>query len=173
MLKFLLFILIINLFLINISYAVPKPISFFVNSFSIQGDSPLDSQDIKKLLAPYEYQQYNLEQLQSVAKILEKKIRSEGYAFYRVVLPPQTLTNKNIQLKIISFTINEIKVEGIKYFNKANILHSLPKLKTGESPDTQALANALKATNRHPFKELQLTFKQSDEIPDSIDAKII
>jgi len=172
MLKNLLFILTINILLINLSYAEPKPISFFVKSFSIQGDSPLDSKEREVLLKPYENKQYNLEQLQSVAKILEQKIRSEGYAFYRVVLPPQTLASEEIQLKIISFAINKIKVEGIKYFDKSNILHSLPKLKTGESPDTQALANALKITNRHPFKDLQLTFKQSDEMPDSIDAKV-
>lgn len=172
MLKNLLFILTINLFLINLSYAEPKPINFFVKKFSIQGDSPLDSQDIEALLKPYEHQQYNLEQLQSVAKILEQKIRSEGYAFYRVVLPPQTLMDEEIQLKVISFAVNKINVEGVKYFDKSNILNSLPKLKTGESPDTQALANALKMTNRHPFKELQLTFKQSDEMPDSIDAKV-
>jgi len=172
MLKNLLFILTINILLINLSYAEPKPISFFVKSFSIQGDSPLDSKEREVLLKPYENKQYNLEQLQSVAKILEQKIRSEGYAFYRVVLPPQTLASEEIQLKIISFAINKIKVEGIKYFDKSNILASLPQLKIGESPDTKALANALKMTNRHPFKELQLTFKQSNDTVDNIEAKI-
>jgi hemolysin activation/secretion protein len=162
----------VNFFLTNLGYAEPEAIKFFVKKFSIEGQSPLDVEEIESLLKPYQHQHYDLAQLQRVAKLLEDEIRNQGFSFYRVLLPPQTLTHEEIKLKIISFAVDKINISGNEYFDDKNILASVPALKSGESPDTEALANAMKITNRNPFKKMKLTFKQSKDNPDKIDANI-
>ncbi|MCK5189640.1 MAG: hypothetical protein KAR12_06255, partial [Methylococcales bacterium] len=62
-----------------------KDITFLVEKFTTQGTSPLDQADIDSILQPYQHKEYNLNSLQDVAKTLEKAIRAQGYAFYRVV----------------------------------------------------------------------------------------
>lgn len=159
--------------LVSQGYAKQPPeISFLVERFKVEGEMPLDMQEVEALLEPYRHRQYDLGGLQKLAKMLEQEIRDDGYSFYRVIVPPQTLSDGAIRLKIISFPVNRITVKNNQYFDEDNILASMPGLDAGESPNTRTLTDTLKVANRHPFKELKLTFKQSEEEPDRIDAQI-
>lgn len=173
MLKKIVFIFWISFFLSPICRAESQlDIRFFIKKFLVQGQVPLSAGKIATIINPYQNKTYNLEQLQTVAKALEKAIRAEGYSFYRVVLPPQTLNGNEIKLQVISFTLNKIEINGTKHFDKANILSSLPALKIGKSPNMAEINNALKMSNKHPFKDITLTFKQNQRTPDTIDANI-
>ena len=114
---------------------------------------------------------YTLKELQEVSKALELIIREQGYPFYRVIVPPQTLATGDVKLQVISFTLGEIEVTGNNYFTRDNIIASLPVLNKPESPNTQDLAEAIKVANKHPSKQVQVTFKPS-KIPDKLDANI-
>lgn len=149
----------------------PQTIQFMVKQFSVEGASPLSKATMENYFQPLQQRQYTLKSLQEVGKALELKIREQGYPFYRVILPPQTLDAGEVKLRIVSFALGDISVEGNHYFSKDNIIASLPSLRKTESPDTNDLAESLKVANKHPSKQLQLTFKQS-ETADRIDAKI-
>lgn len=151
--------------------AKPQEIKFTVNRFKVEGASPLSQQAIDDYFQPLQHKQYNLKELQQVGKGLELAIREQGYPFYRVNLPPQTLSGGEVKLQVISFALGEVKVEGNHYFNRDNIIASLPVLTKPGSPNTQDLSESLKVANKHPSKQLQLTFKQS-ETADKIDAKV-
>ncbi|MDP2904386.1 MAG: ShlB/FhaC/HecB family hemolysin secretion/activation protein [Methylovulum sp.] len=151
--------------------ATPSEIRFTVKHFSVEGPSPLSQKTIDAYFQPLQQRQYNLKELQEVSKGLESAIRGQGYPFYRVTLPPQTLNSGEVKLQIVSFTLGEISVTGNQYFDKNNIIASLPGLKMSESPNTDTLSGYLKVANKHPSKQLQLTFKQS-ETEDKVDAKI-
>lgn len=150
----------------------PEEISFEVNDFVIEGDSPLLKEEIDQQLQSEGHKRHTLLSLQKVGKELEQFIRSKGHAFYRVVLPPQTLNNGIISLKVVDFKVSDIEVSGNQYFDKDNIIASLPGLKQGESPNTRNIAEYIKVANRHPAKQVKLTFKQSDAV-DSIKANIV
>ncbi|WP_019868352.1 ShlB/FhaC/HecB family hemolysin secretion/activation protein [Methylovulum miyakonense] len=151
--------------------ATPAAIQFMVKHFSVEGASPLSPTEMDDYFQPLQQRQYTLKTLQEVGKGLETKIREQGHPFYRVVLPPQTLDAGDVKLRIVSFALGEINVEGNHYFTKENIVASLPSLRKGVSPDTNDLAESIKVANKHPSKQLQLTFKQS-ETADQVNAKI-
>ncbi|MDO9105057.1 MAG: ShlB/FhaC/HecB family hemolysin secretion/activation protein [Methylovulum sp.] len=153
------------------SAATPAAIRFTVQHFSVEGESPLPPKAIAAYFQPLQQRQYNLKELQDVGKGLESAIREQGYPFYRVVLPPQTLESGNVKLQIVSFALGDISVTGNQYFDNKNIIASLPGLKSGESPNMDELSGYLKVANKHPSKQLQLTFKHS-ETADKVDAKI-
>jgi hemolysin activation/secretion protein len=154
-----------------ICQAAPQTMQFMVRHFIVEGAVPLPTQTLDDYLKPLQEQHHTLKSLQDISKGLETVIREQGHPFYRVILPPQTLNAGDVKLRIVSFALGEISVEGNHYFSKDNILISLPGLQSAVSPDTQALAEALKVANKHPSKQLLLTFKQS-ETADRIDAKI-
>jgi hemolysin activation/secretion protein len=149
-----------------------KEIVFPVERFEVVGDSPLNAKETSRILASFAGRTHSLGSLREVAKKLEQSIRERGYSFYRVTLPPQTLeSNAVVQLKVVAFRLEEISVEGNRYFSKSNILASLPALKIGTSPNNETLAQQIKVANYHPQKKLGLTFQQIDK-PDAIGTKI-
>ncbi len=152
----------------------PEKFKFTVNKFTVEGESItsiLSDDEIAAYLKPFQEKSYDLKELQEVGKGLEAKIRDEGFAFYRVILPPQSLNSGEVKLKIISFGVGNINVEGNNHFSTYGVLSSLPGLKRDVSPNTQDLAASVKVANKHPSKQIQLTFKQS-ETEDKVDANI-
>lgn len=151
--------------------AAPKEFKFDVKHFSVEGLSPLSQAFLKDYFQPLQNRPYTLKELQGVSKALEQIIREQGYPFYRVIVPPQTLDSGEIKLQVISFTLGEIEVSGNHYFDRDNIIASLPILTKTESPNTQDLSEAIKAANKHPSKQLQVTFKPSKSA-DKLDADV-
>lgn len=154
--------------------APPEKFKFIVHKFSVEGEdiTPiLSNQEIAAYLKPFEEKSYDLKELQEVGKGVETLIREEGYAFYRVVLPPQSLNAGEVKLKVIAFGVGNIAVEGNDYFSTYGVLASLPTLKEGVSPNTRKLAGESKVANKHPTKQIAVTFKQS-ETEDKVDATV-
>ena len=151
--------------------SAPPKFTFMVNKFGVEGDSTLSEEELADYFKPLEQKSYDLQSLQQVGKVLETKIRHSGYAFYRVILPPQSLNAGEVTLKMVSFGVENINIHGNYYFSKEGVMTSLPELKKNESPNTKALAQSVKVANKHPSKKIKLTFKESDE-QDSVNANI-
>lgn len=152
----------------------PEKFKFIVHKFSIEGEevkSILSEEEIAAYLKPFEEKSYDLKELQEVGKGIEAMIRDEGYAFYRVILPPQSLNMGEVKLSVIAFGVGNINVEGNENFSKYGVLASLPTLKEGESPNTKKLSAESKVANKHPTKQIAVTFKQS-ETENKVDANI-
>jgi len=149
----------------------PEAIRFPVHTFTLIGEPPIPNEEINALLSSFEGKQYDLLDLQKASKKIEQLIRDKGFAFYRVTLPPQSLADGVVSLKLVSFAVSDIELVGNKHFDTKNILRSLPGLVVGQSPNTQTLAQQIKVANFHADKELSVTFKQSD-IADKVTAKV-
>lgn len=152
--------------------ATPPEFKFNIKHFSVEGLSPLSQAFIDEHFKPLQNKSYSLKELQNVSKALEQIIREQGYPFYRVIVPPQTLTTGDVKLQVISFSLGEIEVTGNQHFTRNNIIASLPVLSKPESPNTQDLAEAIKVANKHPSKQLQVTFKPS-KTADKLDANVV
>ncbi|MFZ2727277.1 MAG: ShlB/FhaC/HecB family hemolysin secretion/activation protein [Methylococcaceae bacterium] len=158
--------------LANSSFATEPPaIHFKVQSFNVEGALPVPIQTINDYLHPLEQRDYSLKDLQGVSSGLEQLLQAQGYGFYRVVLPPQTLNAGKVTLKVVFSPLGTIDISGNQIFSRDNILASLPILKQGTAPNTQDVASALKIANRHPSKQVQIVFKQG-KAADQIDADI-
>lgn len=151
--------------------APPKDISFQVNQFVLSGELPTGEERIGALLQSAQGKTYTLFTLQDLTKQIEQIIRDDGYSFYRVVLPPQSLADGEVTFNIISFSLGNIEVTGNEYFDRSNILRSLPALKHGTPLNTRKLTETLWVANHHPSKQAKITFKQS-KTEDKIDADI-
>jgi hemolysin activation/secretion protein len=149
--------------------AEPGP-RFSVRTFQIEGDLPIPRERALAVLAPYAGESVTLENLQSATSALEAELRSRGYSFYRVVLPPQSLEGV-ATIRVLPFRLANVTVTGNQHFSKDNILASLPALRKGESPNVGDVGRNRAAANEHPAKEHDITFRQSD-VADSVDAEV-
>ncbi len=150
--------------------AATEEASFTITGFVVEGENPLPANLTQATLQPYLGQHSGIERLQQAALALEEVLRSRGFGFYRVVLPPQDIGGE-IKLQMFKFTLGTLAIKGNQVFSNDNILRSLPQLKPGTSPNTHELARDLAVANESPSKRANVTFKQG-EVADTIDATV-
>lgn len=137
----------------------PQAIEFPVERFDVRGNNPLGAEETARLLSGFAHKKQTLASLRNVARTLEKHLHERGYAFYRVILPPQTLDQTGtIHLDLQALRVEEINVEGNRHFSRDNILASLPHLEQHGIPDNDRLATEIRQANQHPRKQLNLVF---------------
>jgi hemolysin activation/secretion protein len=144
-------------------------ISFSVTEFSITGENPISTEKTNQALSLFLGEHQGLEGLIEAAAELEVAILNAGFSFNRVLLPPQTLQDGVVELKITKIKLANIEVEGNQHFSDENIINSIPGLVTGTVPDTRELSRQLIVANNHPSKIVTIRMKQSKE-PESVDA---
>ena len=162
-------------FLIMISSAIAAAetptVKFFVKEFIVEGGNPLSMEETRKILNPYMGEHEGLELIETAARTLQDVLYKKGYTFHRVIVPPQLATEGVIRLRIITYKIDQVTIEGNKYYPDDNIRASLPDLKSGWTPNTRQISRSLLMANEHPTKNLAVFIRNSDK-PDSINARI-
>ncbi len=154
--------------------AVPdaQELAFSVNKFQLSDPVPLTDEQVDALLLPYIGRTLTVDELLQAAKSLEDAIRDEGWAFYRIVLPPQTVDAQgNVFLQVVNFKVGTIAVEGNKHFSRENILRMLPGLSADAAPNIDRLSQEVRYANRHPTKRMELLFREGKE-EKTVDARV-
>lgn len=137
-------------------------VNFSVSKFMVSGENPLTKSETDQLLTPFLGEHQGLEGLLEAAAELEAAILNAGFSFNRVLLPPQTLTAGQVELKVIQITLTNIEVAGNQHFTEENIIRTVPGLVVGATPDTQLLARQLIVANDHPSKRITIRMKESE-----------
>lgn len=141
----------------------PPPAVFAIKGFAILGDNPLSSGETSVLLAPYLRADATLDVLQQATAALEKALHDRGYSLYRVVLPPQTVSD-TVTLNVVRFSLGKVEVQGNdEHFSDANIRRALPELQEGGSPNLRKLARETAVANENPSRKLVVGLKQAED----------
>ncbi|MEQ8661632.1 MAG: ShlB/FhaC/HecB family hemolysin secretion/activation protein, partial [Gammaproteobacteria bacterium] len=147
------------------------PLTFTVERFTVAGALPTDVVPDAVLL-PFTGEHAGMEGLLAARDALEQHLRSAGYTFHRVVLPPQTLSGGVVTLEVVTFTLGDVVVEGHQHFSEASVRRSLPGLAPGSEPNVRHLSRALAVANLHPAKQIKLNFKAAEARDDALDAVV-
>jgi hemolysin activation/secretion protein len=75
-----------------------------VREFVVEGDLPIARERALAVLAPYAGESVELGQLQNATTALETELAAQGYPFYRVVLPPQSLEG-TVTVRVLPFKL--------------------------------------------------------------------
>jgi len=143
---------------------------FAVTGYRVEGGNPLSAEATRAILAPFTGEGATLDRLQGAAAALEAKLRKEGHAFLRVVLPPQPARGE-ILLRVIAFKLGAVNVSGNQHFDADNIRTSLPALAPGASPNLREIARGQALANEHPAKQVSVTMEQG-KVADTVDAAV-
>ena len=147
-------------------------VRFEIQRFVIEGDNPLSEARTREVLAPFTGEHAGVDGLLAAADALERAIQDAGVAFQRVVLPPQSLQDGAVVLRVAVFKVAQVEVRGARHHSEANVRHSIPALREGETPDTGALARNLAVANRQMWKTTNLTFRESEADVEGLDATL-
>ena len=140
----------------------PAPLHFTVNKFEVTGENPLSEAKTQSILEKFVGAHFGLEGLQEAVDALEKELRDQGFAFYRVTLVPQKLEKGVVRLQVTEFKIDNITIKGNEHYSTANIMRNLPTLEKGKAPNTAVLSRSMNMANTLPSKSLKLQFAESE-----------
>src|ERR1700678_3079027 len=145
--------------------------TFEITRFEVEGNSLLDAATVKSLLAGYAGKGRDFGYVERAIDALQAAYRKRGFNLVKVILPEQELNAGVVHLKVVETRIGKVRVQGNAYHDEANIRRSLPALKEGEIPNTDALSIDLRVANENPTKKDDLQL-QSDAQPGVIDAVV-
>jgi hemolysin activation/secretion protein len=145
--------------------------SFEIVRFQVEGNSLLPQRSIETLLAPFAGKNRGFADVERAVQALQGAYHRRGFKLVRVVLPEQELNEGVVRLQVVEARIGKVIVEGNTVFDRANIRHSLPGLREGQTPDVDRISASLKLANESPAKKTTLQLQSSDT-PDEIDAMV-
>jgi hemolysin activation/secretion protein len=148
----------------------PADTTFAITAFNVSGDNPLAAGEAERVLAAFVRPNATLETLQKAANTLEETLRDKGFSLYRVVLPPQQITD-TVALSIVSFKLGTVTIQGNKQYSDDNVRNSLYELQPGKTPNFKKLAVQTTIANENLGKQVQVALKES-ATPDTVDATV-
>ena len=125
---------------------------FFVRKIRVEGATLFSEKELRTLLTPFENKKTSLGDLRSLTDLITNLYRSKGYSTSRAYLPPQTLRDETVIVRVLEGKVGQIFVEDNRYFSDAvyqKALH-LPKGKIFRYEDLEANLYFL---NRQPDRK--------------------
>jgi len=135
--------------------------SFEIGRFEIAGDTQLGAAPIAQLLSPFTGKARHFSDVQQAMQSLEEAYRARGYNLTRVILPEQELNQGTVRLVVTQPRIGKVQIAGNTVFDDANIRHSVPGLREGQSPNLRAISSSLRLANENPSKKVTLSLQNA------------
>jgi hemolysin activation/secretion protein len=89
-----------------------EKITFVLKDITLEGLTIYKPGDIKTVYAPKINTKISLKDVYAIAATLTAKYRNDGYILTQVIVPPQTIADGTVKLRVVEGRINQIKVDG-------------------------------------------------------------
>ena len=122
---------------------------FFVKKIKLEGNQIIPSRTFEKVIPPFENRSYSFNHLAAFAEIVTNIYRSQGYVTSRAYVPPQTVKDDTVTVKVLEGRVGKIYVEGNKYFDSDSYIRyfKFGRLRRFRYQD---LESGLYRLNQHP-----------------------
>jgi hemolysin activation/secretion protein len=151
--------------------ADPVSLRFDITAYRVEGNTLLTNNQVQSAVAPFRGTQRDFADIQRALEALETAYRKAGFGAVQVFLPEQELQGGIVVLRVVESRIGKVEITGNKHFDSGNIRRSLPALKEGQTPNSRALADNLRAANESPVKQARVVLRPSST-PNEVDAKV-
>lgn len=136
--------------------------TFPIRGYQIEGNSLLPQGTVSVTVMPFTGPKSSFETIQQALEALEKAYLQAGYGSVRIEVPEQEIQDGVVKLLVVEARLERIVVEGAKHHDDANVLASLPALRTGEVVNVNQLQRNLNLANESFAKNTAVTFRQSE-----------
>ncbi len=144
---------------------------FDITAYRVEGSTLLTNKQLQSAVAPFQGKQRDFADIQRALEALETVYRKAGFGAVQIFLPEQELQGGVVVLRVVESRIGKVEVTGNKHFDTGNIRRSVPALKEGQTPNSRALADNLRAANESPVKQARVVLRPSSQ-PNEVDAKV-
>lgn len=129
--------------------ALPETQKVLIKNIVVEGAKFLKDAEIKKITSQYENKELILSEMQKIADSITDAYRVKGRSTSRAYLPPQTIKDGVLTIKVIEGKVGKIDIKGNRYFKTPRIQKKI-KLKTNQGFNYSALQDSLTHINENP-----------------------
>lgn len=115
----------------------------------VEGSTLLTEQEISGVIVQYEGRELSFREMQEVADEVTALYRQKGYATSRAYIPPQTIENGILLIRVVEGRVGSLKIKGNEHF-KTKTLERNINLQSEGYFDYSALQRSLVYINEHP-----------------------
>ncbi len=139
---------------------------FFVKKINIEGNTIFKDKDFEFVAEAFENRKASFRHLRSLSEIITNTYRSQGYVTSRAYLPPQTVENDTVTIKVVEGKVGKIFVDGNRYFS-AKTYEKYMKFDSNHIFRYQDLERDLYRLNRKPDREAKAFLIPGEELASS------
>lgn len=147
------------------------PPRFDIKGFEVVGNTLLPASELERLFTPYTGPNRDFGDIQRALEALQDFYAEKGYNAVRVLIPEQDIRAGRVRLQVIEARIRNVRIEGNRYYNDANVRASLPALKEGEAPNTKRIGENVQLANENPVRQQRVVLEATDQIG-KVDASV-
>jgi hemolysin activation/secretion protein len=143
--------------------------TFDVLEYRVLGNSALPIRDIERALYPLLGTGKTLKDVEVARKALEDLYHQKGYGPAFVDIPPQTVRDGVVRLRVTEGTVEKRTIAGARYFAERDVIAQLPAATPGQPLQLSKLQEELNAVNREtPDLQVVPVLKAGSE-PGTVD----
>jgi len=142
-------------------------LQFSVNEVDFDGNAVFSDATLQEYFATFINRPVSLPELNEVVETIEDKYKQAGYFLSRVYIPPQTLENGVLKVKVIEGYLSELFVEGGTAGNRAKINELTAGLVNKKPLDLPSVEKAIRTLNAFPSTSVNAVLRQGAEVGSS------
>lgn len=134
-------------------------IKFQLKSIVFEGNTVFSSEELQKVVAGYIGQTVEVAKLTEIADAITAYYAKAGYFLTRAYLPPQTIKDGTVLIRIREGRLGEIIIEGNKRYSSALINNTLKIIRERGAVCTEDVERGLLLLMDYPALTVKATFK--------------
>ena len=143
---------------------------FYIEHIILEGNTILPKRLINELTAEYENSELSLADIIELADKITDLYHSKGYVTSQSYVPPQTIEDSAVIIKVLEGKYGHFYIEGVEHTNE-NIIKRRLKKKKNEILDYNELRKDLLYLNRSPDRIVKAILMSGEE-PETTDLTI-
>ena len=152
------------------SAAAAQPAQHFeVSEYRVVGNSALPGRDIERLLYPLLGPNKTFADVEAARTALEKLYHDQGYGASFVDIPPQTVDEGIVRLRVTEGRIERTQINGARYFPERDVMAKLPAATPGTVLQLSKLQSELTAVNNETADRSVVPVLKAGSAPGTVD----
>lgn len=123
----------------------------------------LDNDDFRERMGRFWGKAPVMDTFNAVTREIVLYYREKGFRVVDAILPRQKLSTGVLQILVVEGKLNNIQVEGTKWFSEERIAKQV-RLVQGEKIPNKVLQEDLDWLNENPFRSVQAVFERGEEV---------
>jgi len=150
-------------------------IKFELNNISIEGVGAYSAEQLQSIYGNQLGTTVSLADVYSIANRLTTKYRNDGFILTQVVVPPQTIDDGNVVLRVVEGYVDRVVIEGVDEEDSelSRIRSYASKVSTGDALNLKQLERALLLINDLPGVSARSVLSPSSSQAGASDLRII
>jgi hemolysin activation/secretion protein len=142
---------------------------FDINEYRVVGNSAVTGRDIERTLYPLLGPNKTFADIEAARTALEKLYHDQGYGASFVDIPPQTVDDGIVRLRVTEGRIERTQINGARYFPERDVIAKLPAAAPGTVLQIPKLQSELTAVNGETADRSVVPVLKAGSTPGTVD----